>query len=230
LSEINKSSFKENTSQESFNPDKRIEKNTGYTLHENYDPDKRITNKDVYHNEVKIQWGNNDKSDNSFVRFESESKRDTKIVFQIKEALPRNGGKWTDKPGNSEWKPDPDVIPNNTLTNPEHKSWDEILKKYGIDSIPFKDGAPDFSEIAKGEVEIDDFSDDRASNFSQADEKLAEQRGCKPEEVAQWRKENKYTWHECKDCKTLQKVPTEVHGNVPHSGGISEYKTNHANN
>lgn len=42
MSEINKSSFKENTSQESFNPDKRIEKNTGYTLHENYDPDKRI--------------------------------------------------------------------------------------------------------------------------------------------------------------------------------------------
>ena len=36
-------------------------------------------------------------------------------------------------------------------------------------------------------------------NFDQADEKLAEICGYTPEEVAQWRKENKYTWHECKD-------------------------------
>ena len=96
--------------------------------------------------------------------------------------------------------------------------------QYGFDSIPFKDGQPDFSEVSRGEVEIDDFSDDRDSNFDQADEKMAEQRGCTPEEVAQWRKENKYTWHECADCKTMQKVPTEVHGNVSHSGGVSEYK------
>ena len=55
-------------------------------------------------------------------------------------------------------------------------------------------------------------------------EALALQRGCAPEEVAQWRKENHYTWHECNDCKTMQKVPSEVHGNIPHSGGISVYK------
>ena len=34
----------------------------------------------------------------------------------------------------------------------------------------------------------------------------------------------KYTWHECKDCEILLKVPTEIHGNVPHAGGISEVK------
>lgn len=38
-------------------------------------------------------------------------------------------------------------------------------------------------------------------------------------------KENKYTWHEKSDCKTMQKVPTEVHGNVRHEGGISEIKS-----
>ena len=64
----------------------------------------------------------------------------------------------------------------------------------------------------------------RGANFDQADEALASQRGCAPEEVAQWRKENHYTWHECNDCKTIQKVPSEVHGNIPHSGGISVYK------
>lgn len=91
------------------------------------------------------------------------------------------------------------------------------------------EGEPDFSEVAKGFVEIDDFSEERDANFDQADEKLAAQRGCTPEEVAKWREENKYTWHECKDCKTMQKVPTEVHGNISHSGGISEQKSQNRN-
>ena len=101
--------------------------------------------------------------------------------------------------------------------------------EYNFDFIPFHEGEPDFSEVAKGTVEIDDFSEDRDANFDQADEKLAEQRGCTPEEVAKWREENKYTWHECKDCKTMQKVPTEVHGNISHSGGISEQKSQNQN-
>lgn len=95
---------------------------------------------------------------------------------------------------------------------------------YHFEGIPFSHGEANFSEVGKGSVEIEDFSDDRGANFDQADEALALQRGCAPEEVAQWRKENHYTWHECNDCKTMQKVPSEVHGNIPHSGGISVYK------
>lgn len=135
-----------------------------------------------------------------------------------------NGGNWEGERGNSTWVPDRNDVPKNPLTNPDKLTWGELLDKYGIDGIPFKDGEADFSEVSKGEVEIDDFTDDRAANFDQADEKLAEQRGCTPEEVAKWREEHKYTWHECKDCKTMQKVPTEIHGNVPHSGGVSEYR------
>jgi len=139
--------------------------------------------------------------------------------------LPRTGGEWSGEPGKSDWKPNPEIIPGNRNgTNPEYKTWGEIMEQYNFVSIPFQDDAPDFSEIFKDEVEIDDFTDERDSNFAQADEKLAEQRGCTPEEVAKWREENKYTWHECKDCKTMQKVPTEVHGNISHSGGVSEYK------
>lgn len=144
--------------------------------------------------------------------------------------LPRNGGEWSGEPGNSEWKPDSDTIPGDRHgTNPEHKSWEQIMEKYKFDSIPFHDGEPDFSEVTKGTVVIDDFTEDRSANFDQADEKLAEQRGCTPEEVAKWREENKFTWHECKDCKTMQKVPTEVHGNISHSGGISEIKLQNLN-
>lgn len=139
-----------------------------------------------------------------------------------------NNGHWDGERGDSNWYPDPDYVPGKG--NPEGKTWSEILDKYGIDHIPFKDGEPDFSEISKGNVEIEPFSDSRTDNFDKADIELAKQRGCTPEEVAKWRKENGYTWHECKDMKTMQKVPSEVHNNVPHSGGISESKKGNGDN
>ena len=143
--------------------------------------------------------------------------------------LPQNGGEWSGERGNSRWWPNRDEIPKDRHgTNPEHKTWNEILNEYGIESIPFVDGYPDFSEVSKGQVEIDDFTENRDANFAQADEKLAEQRGCTPQDVKDWRKAHGYTWNECEDCKTMQKVPTEVHGNVSHSGGISVYKSQHA--
>ena len=162
----------------------------------------------------------------------SIEKLDVKIKFEKNGIIPRNGGEWTGEPGNSTWKPDPEYTPpeksrnpERPYSNPDNLSWNELLQKYGIDGIPFNDGEPDFSDVERGTVEIDDFTDDRDSNFEQADEKMAEQRGCTPEEVEKWRKENNYTWHECKDCKTMQKVPNEIHANVPHSGGVSEYKS-----
>lgn len=140
-----------------------------------------------------------------------------------------NGGHWEGERENSKWFPNRDEIPKNPLTNPDGLTWGQILDKYGIDGIEFKNGEPDFSPVAKGTVEIDHFTDNRygkGGNFDQACEKLAEQRGCTKEEVKAWMKENKYTWHERSDCKTMDKVPTEIHGNIRHSGGISEAKAN----
>lgn len=133
-----------------------------------------------------------------------------------------NNGHWDGDRGDSNWYPDPDFVPGKV--NPEGKTWKEILDKYGIDHIAYKDGEPDFSEICKGSVEIQPFSESRTDNFDKADIELGKQKGCSPEDVAKWRKENGYTWHECKDMKTMQKVPGEVHNNVSHSGGISEAK------
>lgn len=142
-----------------------------------------------------------------------------------------HGGEWDTFRGNSKWKPYIDEIPKKN--NPDNLTWEEILDEYGIDGIEYKNGEPDFAPVSKGTVEIDSFTDKRqgkGNNFDQATQKLAEQRGCTPEEVKTWMKENKYTWHECSDCKTMQKVPSVVHGNIWHSGGISEMKSNNSEN
>jgi hypothetical protein len=98
------------------------------------------------------------------------------------------------------------------------------MDKHDVKDVRFKDGYPDFSEISKGDVRIDDFSTDRTKNFAQADMKFAEQKNMAPEDVSSWRKENRHTWHECEDMRTMQLVPSEVHGNIAHSGGVSRAK------
>lgn len=152
----------------------------------------------------------------------SEFDKPLAVVAEKIRNCPREGGCWEEERGDSKWIPDPNTIPQKA--NPEQKPWNEMLKSYGIDGIPFKDGEPDFSEISKGDVEISSFTESRTDNFDNADIELAKQKGYTPDEVAKWRKEHGYTWHECKDMKTMQKVPSEVHNNIPHSGGISAIK------
>lgn len=150
--------------------------------------------------------------------------------FTSRELIPRTGGEWQGEPGNSKWTPDGEGIPSKQ--NPDGKKWGEILDEYNIDGIDFKDNYPDFEGIAEESVEIDNFSKDRFSNFSQADKKTAEGWNAEgkdgktwtAEDVRNYRKENNLTWHEHEDMKTLQLVPSEVHGNIPHSGGVAAKK------
>lgn len=139
-----------------------------------------------------------------------------------KKYLPRSDGMWDGEVGDSKWIPDDEKIPGKA--NPDGRTWQDIKEEYDIDGIEFVDGEPDFSEIARGEAHVDDFTDDRYKNFSQADEYEAARRGCEPKDVKEWRQENGYTWHERRDCETMDKVPSIVHNNVFHSGGISEKK------
>lgn len=135
---------------------------------------------------------------------------------------PIENGSWEGVRGNSQWTPNGEYTPKKH--NPEGKTWDEILEEYGIDGIKFIEGEPDFKDISKGDVEIEGFSESRSDNYDKADIELAKQKGCSPEDVEKWRTKNKYTWHECKDMKTMQKVPSIVHGNISHRGGVSVAK------
>ncbi len=133
--------------------------------------------------------------------------------------------------GNSVFSPDRNEVPPGY--NPDKLSWGEILDKFGVENIPFKDGHPVFDEICQEEVKIDNFSTERNKNFSQADKILAEKwnqeekdgkNDWKASDIKNYRKENRLTWHEKEDMQTLQLVPSEIHNNIPHKGGIAKAK------
>lgn len=106
-----------------------------------------------------------------------------------------------------------------------------ILDRYGLDGINYHDGIPDFSKCSESTIEIDDMTENRAKNFKQCDEKCAEQWNNErkdektdwtPRDVAKWREENGYSWHERNDMKTCDLVPTEINDYFGHLGGVSE--------
>ena len=55
------------------------------------------------------------------------------------------------------------------------------------------------------------------------DEETKEWRKYTDKDVDDWMKDPKHrmTWHERQDRKTMQKIPSILHGNLNHSGGIS---------
>lgn len=107
----------------------------------------------------------------------------------------------------------------------------EMLEKHGLDGITYKDGIPDFSGVSESTVEIDHMTEIRPDNFRQCDEQCAERWSKEnrdgrtewtPRDVAQWRKENGYSWHERNDMKTCDLVPAKINDYFGHLGGVSE--------
>ena len=158
--------------------------------------------------------------------FKSMEEKETEREADLRNCpIEGSGGSWEGDRGESKWVPEREETPK--VYNPDGKTWGEILDENNIDGVDFKEGEPEFGEIIEETVEIDDFTDDRDDNFDQADEILAERWDCDPKDVEAWRKENRYSWHERRDCETLELVPSEVHGNISHSGGVSKYKEEH---
>lgn len=127
---------------------------------------------------------------------------------------PKNNGEWTGERGESKF------ISDNEDVN-------ALLSEKGLDGIEYSDAIPDFSEMSKGTVEIDNMTAQRrgkGNNFDQANIKLAEAKGCEPSDVARWMDKNNYVWHECNDMKTMQKIPFDINDKFGHLGGVGECK------
>ncbi|GEC93731.1 HNH endonuclease [Brevibacillus brevis] len=132
-----------------------------------------------------------------------------------------------------------------TLKPPPDPQLKRILDEAGIDGIQYKNAVPDFSPVAKAQVEIEYMlggkgtygGKARRENFIQSDQKLAEQLNNSPElarqfgmesgrisakDVKVYREKNKLTWHELNDVKTMQLVPTNINSTFGHLGGVGE--------
>lgn len=114
----------------------------------------------------------------------------------------------------------------------------EILEEYEIEGIAYEDAIPDFSPCSESTVVIDNMTDNRngppveGSNFQQCDQKCAEQwnEQCREgksdwsaRDVANWRREHGYSWHERNDMKTCDLIPTKINAYFGHLGGVGEY-------
>lgn len=135
-----------------------------------------------------------------------------------KELANKSRGEWSDEPGNS-------------VFHPEDAEAKEALKEYKQKGIEYIDGEPDFSKVSEATVEIDDMTSSRPYNFKQADEVCAKQwnetqregrTDWTAREVEAWRKENRYSWHERLDMKTMDLAQRDIHEECKHYGGVAE--------
>lgn len=139
---------------------------------------------------------------------------------------PAKYGRWAGEPKDSIWIPDSQVIPQNKVYSNIHgKSWGQILEDYQCLGIPFSRGKADFSSLAIHTVRIENFSElmnpVQPGVRSKLHIEATLKAGLSIEELEEFKK-NKYpvVWHEDVDCRTMHLVPQEIHGNVPHYGGI----------
>lgn len=132
-----------------------------------------------------------------------------------------------------------------TLKPPPDPQLKKILDEAGVYGIPYKNGVPDFSSVAKAQVEIKYMlggkgtygGKARRANFNQSDQKLAAQINKSPKlakdfgfeqdkvtarDIKKYRETNQLTWHELNDVKTMQLVPTKINSEFGHLGGVGE--------
>jgi len=153
---------------------------------------------------------------------------------------PNPNGHWEGERGNSKFVPSSETE--------KGQAGISKLAEYGKDGIVYHNGEPDYSECSEATVQIDNMTEHRADyedangvkcdgNFTQADKKCAEQWNIQQKDgrtdwdeegVAQWRAENRCSWHECCDTKTMHLVSRDIHGADTsvylHWGGCAECK------
>ena len=127
--------------------------------------------------------------------------------------LPVSNGKWIGEGGNSGWRSDNPAV--NKITKGE--------------PVPFKDGYVDFSKWSKGDVTLGKVTGENKIDFPAADKEYAEKMDILKKngapnaaEVFRMRRKDNLTWHHVPNSNRLELIPTDLHGNVPHSGSASQ--------
>ena len=155
-------------------------------------------------------------------RLERKLDRDkvyTTSVERVKMAA-RSKGEWLGKVGNSEFRPASELAK-------------KALESFNQTGIKYKDGNPDFSKCSVETIQIKGMSSNREKNFARADKEAAEKWNAEGKfgkndwtrnDVRNWRHENRYSWHERIDKKTMDLVQRDIHDECKHFGGVAECK------
>lgn len=149
-------------------------------------------------------------------------------------------GEWEGERGESKFIP-------SSETEAGRAAKDKLAEK-GMNGIKYEKAEPDFSKCAEATVKIDNMNENRIDvvdaegntqrgNYFKADEKCAEQwnsiekdgkEDWSARDVFEWRHENKCTWHERCDTKTMDLVSQDIHKYFIHTGGVAECKARDA--
>jgi hypothetical protein len=123
--------------------------------------------------------------------------------------LPRSGGRWEGTPGNGLW----------------HSSHPDVNRITGGRPIRFVDGRPDFSPWSKGSIKFrEGMLNGTRDDFAHVYDFVARHRGLRSRSAARdYLSRAGLTPHHV-DGRTIQLVPTKLHGNVPHVGSASDMR------
>ena len=127
--------------------------------------------------------------------------------FKVKPRPPKprkpNVKKWIEEGGTVKHNPDGSVVYTNK---------DGVSVKYN------REGYPEFGPHSQGQVDIN-MTGKRSTDFANADRAFREQMG-----DPTWKRPtgpDGLTWHHVENGKTMQLVPTSVHSQFQHTGGVS---------
>jgi len=158
--------------------------------------------------------------------------------------IPQNNGRWSGQPGDSVWFPDMASVPTSAngprtfralvlghalrpLTLRGVGVFKRTLPKVNLlrlvsssAGVRFRSIEPDFAPFALATVRVGGYHGD-AGTMNAADKSLALRLGLNETDVRQWINDNQYVWHERQDGVRIDLVCHDIHGNIPHSGGIA---------
>jgi hypothetical protein len=102
---------------------------------------------------------------------------------------------------------------------------------FGLAGVRFINNEPQFWSYAIATVKLQEYRDTRYGSegtMPEADNVLAGRLGVSVSEVRQWINDNQYVWHERQDGRRIDLLCHDIHGNIPHTGGISVNKMRNA--
>ncbi|CAM2163445.1 Rhs family protein [Burkholderia latens] len=122
--------------------------------------------------------------------------------------LPRSNGRWDGEPGNSNWYSDNAKV--NAVT--------------GGDPIPFQGGRPDFSAWSKGKLTFEEgVLNGTRGDFPAVYAELGRIKGISANAAKNLLKEKGLTPHHLSTTE-IQFIPSDLHGNVPHTGSAADMR------